>query len=253
METPTIEVEAQPEHVGGAMIQALPNLMQQALAAGKDGVEALERLVALHATLRADMAREAFFKALAEFQAECPSIQKNRTAEVNTKSGARYSYRFADFERIASTIREPLQRHGLSYSFDTTQADGCITVTCKVRQTLGHVETTTFTCPTTSPSGQMSDQQKVGGAMTFAKRYALAGALGLATIEDDTDGQGEGEEEPMLEQEAVDLVEQRLHELGVDRGKFMRYFNIEAVRELPPSRLKEAHEILDKRASKVGQ
>lgn len=234
--------------VGAQMILALPNLMQQALAAGSDGVAALERLVALHATLRADMAREQFFHALSGFQAKCPSIQKNRLAEVRTKSGAAYSYRFADFEQIVSTIRPALRDHGLSFSFDTSQEGGAITVTCKLRHQLGHTEFSTFTCPTSSPSGQMSDQQKVGGALTFAKRYALTAALGIATADDDSDAVGhEEEEEPALDEAAVDILEERLRSLGVDRAAFLRYFRIDGVTSLPPSKLKEAHEILDQK------
>jgi hypothetical protein len=255
----TEEIEAEPIPQGAFvpavqpdMLSLLPEMMQVAVTAGKDGVEALERLVALSTQLRAEKAREAYFHALADFQAECPSVPKNREVSIETQGGGRYGYRFADFEQIIHTIRPHLKKYGLSYSFDTAQAEKSMTVTCKLRHLLGHVETNTFTCPVSSPSPKMSEQQKVGGTMTFAKRYALTGALGIATADDDDDGRGdEGEPEPVLDEQQIADLEARLLELGVNRAKFLRWAKVDLITEFPVRLLAEAHTGLDERKARA--
>ena len=53
-------------------------------------VEAMEKLVELHERVSARQAASEFAAAMAEFQAECPSIPKTSTAKIVTQSGAGY-------------------------------------------------------------------------------------------------------------------------------------------------------------------
>ena len=249
MEITTTEAAPVASH-STQMLAGLPSMMETALKAGESGVQALERLVALQRELRADLAREAFFVALGEFQANCPTIKKNRTASIRTKGGGSYSYKYADFARIVDSVREAMRAQGLSYSFDTSQDAGTMTVVCKLRHTMGHMELTTFSCPMTSLSSGASDQQVVGGTMTFAKRYALSGALGLATADDDHDGRGgcavNKQEDVISEKEANGLLD-RIHAVGADLSKFLRYYRIDRVEDLPKDQLDHAHDVLDRR------
>src|SRR5215831_9237019 len=84
-------------------------------------IEALERLMVLREKLRAEHAQAAFFEALAAFQAECPVIVKSSEVEVQPRDGRPYRYRFAPLDKIVTEIREPLARHGLSYTFDSEE------------------------------------------------------------------------------------------------------------------------------------
>src|SRR5437764_477003 len=66
-------------------------LISQAINKGI-GVEALERLLAMRRELKQERAKEEYDRAMAAFQADCPTIVK--TKEVKT-SGGQVAYRYA--------------------------------------------------------------------------------------------------------------------------------------------------------------
>lgn len=227
-------------------------LLATALEKGQDGVAMLERLHALNREMRADEAREAFGEALREFQSECPAIRKNKTADIASRGGRGYAYNYADFDQITSTVRPLLHKHGLAFSFDSeTSPDGKThTTICTLRHTAGHSEKSRFTCPISNPNPGMSDQQKSGGAYTFARRYALIGALGIATTEDDIDGQDAQDVEPITEKEAHDITV-RLESVGADIFAFCQYFGVMKVGSLPTGRLAEALSLIEAKEKKA--
>lgn len=150
-------------------------------------VETMERLLAMRRELKAEFAKEAFDKAMAAFQADCPTIQK--TKEVKTDSGAR-AYRYAPIESIVEQVKTYLQRHGFSYSSNMELIENGTTkvkASIKVTHSLGHSEITDMTVPLGSKTRVMSDTQVVAAAQTFAKRYAFCNAFGILTGDEDTD------------------------------------------------------------------
>src|SRR5690606_22537131 len=122
------------------------DLLARAVEAGAS-VEALERLVALKERVDRERARRAFFEALSRAQEEMPEVPKARTAQIATRSGVTYSYRYAALEDITRVIRPVLARHGLSYAWDVAQGDGVLIVTCVLRHVDGHEERASFPVP----------------------------------------------------------------------------------------------------------
>jgi hypothetical protein len=134
--------------------------------------------------LKAEKAREAFTEAMASFQAECPIIEKTKV--VLNKDGRTIRYKYAPLDSIVSQVRKPLADNGLAYSFDEKKDDKLITAICKVTHELGHFETSSFQVPI-GTEDYMSDPQKHGARITFAKRYAFCNALGILIGDEDTD------------------------------------------------------------------
>lgn len=147
-------------------------------------VETMERLFALHKEHKTDKAREAYVQALAQFQSECPVIEK--TKEVLNKDGRTVRYKYAPIDSIVEQIKKPLAKAGLSYRWETKKENGEMTAICIVTHELGHSEKSDFTIPVDS-EGFMTAPQKVASALTFAKRYSLCNALGISTGDEDTD------------------------------------------------------------------
>jgi len=149
-------------------------------------VETLEKLLAMSERMQANKAKQAFIEAMVAFQKECPSIKKDKKVfEKNSKTDVRY--KFADLGGISEQIKDPLAKNGLSYKFNPKQKDGMIGIDCTITHIGGYSETTD---PFYLPIGSeqfMSEVQKFGARMTFAKRYVLLMALGINTAEDDTD------------------------------------------------------------------
>jgi len=157
------------------------------IAVEKADVGTLERLVELRRQMKEERAREEFYHALSSFQSELKPIKKSKV--VKNKDGTlRYSY--ATFDDIIEAIQPLLEKHGLSYRFETEFEGKSVNVKCIITHLLGHQEITSFKT-VVEYSGRMLPIQEWGSALTYAKRYSLSLALGLAT-EEDTDAVVEG-------------------------------------------------------------
>lgn len=175
------------------------NALQLAIEKGVSP-ETLEKIVALQERILERDGRMAFAAAMAAFQGECPPITKNKTA---TNQG-RPMYQFAELDHIAEKIRPLLQKHGLSYRFDSTIEEDRVKVVCIVRHIAGHSESANFEAPVDGTS-MMNKAQKAASALSYARRYALILALGLTTTGDqDDDGRSTGKASHMDEQAVAD-------------------------------------------------
>lgn len=199
-------------------------------------VEQLEKLVDLHERMEQREARRAYFVALAQFQESAPLVKQSETAKIATRGGGSYSYTFAPLDEIVRTIAPHLIRHGLSYRWDTAVDKNTIRVTCTVSHTGGHSESSSMTLPIDNASA-MSEQQKVGAAMTFGQRRSLTAALGLVTTDSDAPA---SEDTTPISEEQADQLDDMLDATGVDRVKFLRWIGCERVHLIPAARFGEA-------------
>jgi ERF superfamily protein len=192
-EQPSMETDTMPAEVAAVDLPA-PTLEGPLDASGliakaiehNVGIDTLERLLALRERLKAEQAREAFLRALAAFQGECPVIVKSKTVTIQPQTGRGYSYRYAPLDVIVEQIRPYLQKYGLSYTIKTRQDDGSLTAICEAHHEAGHTEPSELTVPI-DRAARMNDTQKVGAARTYAMRYAFCNAFGILTGDEDTD------------------------------------------------------------------
>ncbi len=190
---PVITVKASPEEraIVAAQKRGSPavnpeNLIGQAIKA-KVPIETLEKLLAMRRELKAEWAREQYFAALASFQAACPVIAKTKV--VHQKNSEAVRYRYAPLDAIVEQIKAPLETHGFSYRVETEQGAGHVTAILIASHRDGHSETTRLTMPVDADA-YMTAPQKVGSALTYAKRYAFCDAFGILTGDEDDDGNG---------------------------------------------------------------
>lgn len=191
-------------------------------------VETLERLQALHERVSDRAAAIEFAQDLAAFQAACPPIAKTSTANVVTKGGARYSYKYAELDQIARTVRPLLAKRGFSYGWDSELRDKTLHCVCTLRHVNGHSEKANFSAPIDSAAG-MSEQHKVASALTYARRQSLIQVLGITTADPDTDG---ASPEPITQAQADDLRD-LIEECGANLTRFLKWAKIERIEDLP--------------------
>lgn len=155
-------------------------------------VDVIERMMTVRRELKAEAAKEAFDRALAEFQAVCPIIKK-------TKDGYNRAYRYAPLDEILHQTKGLLREHGFSYTITTEKVGGdSLKAICKVTHALGHSERSEFECPIdNNQKNLMSTPQRWGGASTYAKRYAFCNAFGILTGDEDRDAQEPKVEAPI--------------------------------------------------------
>jgi len=143
-------------------------------------VETLERLMTLHERIADRDAAMEFANALAAFQAACPPIIKQASAD---------RYKYATLDQIANTIRPHLHANGLSYRWDTdTTQDGVMKIICHLSHVNGHEVMSHATMPIDTGSRGLNKAQVTGSAMTYGQRYSLIQVLGLTTCQSDDDG-----------------------------------------------------------------
>ena len=133
---------------------------------------------ALAGSAPAPAGRKAWAKAFAKAQSEFKPLVKNK--EV---SGS-YSYKYAELSAVHDAVLEAMTTNGLSHAQDVTTRDSKVAVATRIYHIDGWVE---HFGPLEMSAGQ--NHQQAGGAITYARRYALCAALGIAADED-TDAQG---------------------------------------------------------------
>ena len=129
-----------------------------------------------------DEAQKAWGAAWVAAWAEIPDVKKTRTAKIQPKNSAPYTYTYADLADMIATVKPVLAKHGLAVSQSVTGDGETVGVETRVTHAGGWTEK--FGPLVLSSPG---DPRSAGSAITYARRYAEAAALGIAT-EDDTDG-----------------------------------------------------------------
>lgn len=158
-------------------------LIAKAIQAGVSA-DTMERLLAMRTKLREEQAKEAFDRALADFQSECPQVKK--TKQVFNKDGRTVRYRYAPLEHIIDQVKGALTKHGFSYTLDAIVEPGWVEAICVATHSQGHSKPSSFKVPV-EKDAFMNEQQKFASALTFCKRYAFCNAFGILTCDEDDD------------------------------------------------------------------
>lgn len=122
--------------------------------------------------------------ALCQFQSMISTVSKNREVTVTMKSGAKYTFPYADFGAIREAIKEPLKECGLSF-VQPISNEGVTTIL--MHSSGEYIESTI-------PLNQNQRPQELGSEITYKKRYSLSAILGLSTDDDDDGNWASGNE-----------------------------------------------------------
>jgi ERF superfamily protein len=120
-------------------------------------------------------------KALVAAQSKLENPKVDAKAKVTTKSGGSYEYEYVTLDRMTEHVRAALTPHGLAFTQeDVTDPDGPVGVLTRIFHVSGQwIEYGPLTFAVEG------GPQDAGGALTYARRYALAAAVGIAADADD--------------------------------------------------------------------
>ena len=203
-------------------------------------LDQLEKLLALKEKFEANEARKAFHKAMAEFKANPPDINKDKKVGYKTDKGP-VGYSHASLYNVTKKINSSLSKYGLSASW-TTKQNGIILVTCKITHELGHSEETTLSAPA-DMTGSKNAIQAIGSTISYLERYTLLALTGLATYDMDDDGKIALVEYVSLEEgnKILDLIVAT----KTDMKKFLTFMKVENLETMPKSEYKKAMAALE--------
>lgn len=123
-------------------------------------------------------------EALVQLQARLPRITKDETARVEHKGGGAHTYRYVNLSSITDAVFPLLaELHLVWMCRPTLNKDGRFVLQYSLIFADNHeAEHGEYPLPEGTP-------QTIGGAITYARRYALCAVLGIAPADDDDDAQ----------------------------------------------------------------
>ena len=171
------------------------------------------------------IAAENYGHALAAFQAQCPQIVKRRQIDLGGGKGPL----FASLDDIHEVIKPILAANGLAVRYSAEMTDsGQMRATCFIRHGR-HEEASEVTLPVPTQM-RVNDCQKMGAALSYAKRYALCAALNIVVTDEDNDAATVME---TITEEQMAQLEEWIEVSGADRVRFLKRFAIEKLADMP--------------------
>jgi len=130
--------------------------------------------------------------ALAAFQEELPEITKGAKGKiegVSEKTGKQFSfaYDYADLGPMSNVVLRLLGKHGLAWTAKPTVTEQGFMLHYALKHGASG-ETDEGDWPLPDPA--RFDIKKLGGVITYARRYCLMAVTGVAPVGDDQDAQG---------------------------------------------------------------
>lgn len=221
-------------------------LLSQAIAKGVD-VDQLGKLMDLQERWDAKNAEKAFVVAMAEFKKDPPKIVKDIRVRFETQRGTTTEYMHAGLGQVASVIGKALSAVGISHRFETIQENSVIMVTCILTHSMGHSEKTQLSGPPDA-SGGKNGIQGIGSTVTYLQRYTLLSAVGLASDEDDDDGQSQTE---LITDKQFDELSKALAEVGRTASALCKNYKIPTLKLMPAAIFNDALALVKNQAKKV--
>jgi hypothetical protein len=148
--------------------------------------DVLAKLLVVQERWEANEARKAYVSAMNAFKSNPPTINKNKRVHFTSQKGTT-DYKHATLDNVCDVIGSALSKQGLSFRWETEQADGHVKVTCIVTHEMGHSERT-YLVADPDNTGNKNSIQAVGSTVTYLQRYTLLAITGMATEDQDTDG-----------------------------------------------------------------
>lgn len=236
-------VEMKPE---STTVAAPANPMQMLAIAVQQGMppETLRELMQLKREWEADEARRQFNEAFSAFKAEAIVIVKSTTITDGPLKGKKHANLFD----VVAAVTPKLSAHGLAISWKLTKDEPAwMEVTCTLRHVAGHSESVSMgAAPDTGP-GRNAIQAR-GSAKSYLERYTATAILGLATA--DADDDGNAADAGLITDKQVADLKALAEEVGADMAKFLKYFKVASLAELPVKQHKRAVEMLEAKRKK---
>ena len=237
-------------------------------------IDKMERMMQMRERELARRAREEFAVSFAELTPELPSIDRNGAVTVYSKSDRDYAAKnngeyppnarpiqqtpYATLDDILIAINPVLSAHGFSVRFEHETIPTGDSFRIKTKAILthkaGHSESAETPPLQQDSSGSKNNVQGVGSSMKYGRRYALMAVLPIASHapqDRDDDGRAAGGDDTISEQQE-ETLRGAIMDADADLPKFLAYFKVGALAELPTKDFQRALDAIKRSAAKRG-
>jgi ERF superfamily len=121
--------------------------------------------------------------ALARARMKFGALGKDREAKIASKSGASYSYDYADLADTNAAVMAALNAEAIAV-FQPVSLDGAHAI---VTTLLAHESGEWIASTLGLPIADQHDARAIGSALTYARRYSLQGMVAIAPKDEDDD------------------------------------------------------------------
>jgi hypothetical protein len=226
---------------------AIISMIERAARDQTVDIDKMERLMKMHAEMRASDREQAFNAAMAIAQSEMRAIAADAN---NPQTRSRYASYFA----LDKIVRPIYTRHGFALSFDTEDCPvpDHIRVVCHVTCG-GHTRKYQVNMPADGKGAKggdvMTKTHAAGAAMTYGQRYLLKMIFNIA-IGNDTDGNVPNvSNESISAKQLADLQAKIFDVAGAKSdhliGRLLKYMKVEALADLPAKDFKAAETAIE--------
>lgn len=209
-------------------------------------IDKLQQLMAMRERIEARTAEADFDKALTAAQA---GMGRVRTDSNNPQTKSRY----ASYGALDAAMRPVYTGAGFALSFNTENpAPEIVRVLCRVSHQNGHSRTYQIDMPADGKGAKggdvMTKTHATGSAVSYGMRYLLKMIFNIAVSDKDDDGNAAANMGSSINEEQVGALTELIESVNADKAKFLRFFKIEQLAELPAKRYQEAVNMLNAKA-----
>jgi hypothetical protein len=172
------------------------------------------------------------FAAMAKAQAKILGVKRGSDG---------YNYKYADLLSVWDAIRTPLTDNGISIHQTVQGANGDLRLVTSIH----HKDGGTMTDGGVPLILVKNDMQGLGSAITYARRYGLMAAVGIAA--EDDDGVGAGEALPTIKPEQKDVIVGLIKDANVDTATLCKHYGIKSVDDIPAEKFAQVKKTLEKK------
>lgn len=168
------------------------------------------------------------------------TLTKNQKADIPTKNGGKYSYQYVDIAQI----HEYLEQNNMRYIQQIKRIENDDYV-MTLRYVNGEWEKEWLQGARVVQAtlmGNNNPAQEQGSALTYARRYSLLMAFGLATEDDDANSLNKNsKQEPKATQKQIDILLENYEDENLE--KLLKVNNLEKIEDIS---MKKASELISK-------
>lgn len=171
--------------------------------------------------------------------------QKAFSPALKTSTNPHFRSKYADLSACVEAVIDALNANGIALIQRNFESESGVTVeTVFLHESGESIEAGKLHVPASK-----QDPQGYGSALTYARRYSLMAACGIAPEDDDGNGASKTKQpqpEKISAEQAAN-IEALISEVKADKKGFNDYFGISAIQDMKVTKYNEAVQMLKKK------